>query len=187
MAVSVTGWPKFGMGCILSDVGGCIRLAIAVFPACGEKIGLIALLCQASHFPVFDWLLTSLKCLTQSANILSIATKVYLPCQCGVAPGFFLPRNIARAFGLLALDANAYGHPPYVLIGPPRECAGESCDPPVTGWVKKFTNKFKKHEGTKTNEKRSKTLIMNHCLFQMSFSPTSFFRFTRFSADFTNL
>ena len=50
-----------------------------------EKLGLIALLCQASHFPVFDWLLTSLTYLTQSANILSVTTQVYLPFQCGAA------------------------------------------------------------------------------------------------------
>jgi len=69
-----------------------------------EKLDLIALLCQASHFPVFDWLLTSLKYLTQSANILSIAPQAHLSCQYGVAAGFFLQGNIARAFGLLALD-----------------------------------------------------------------------------------
>jgi len=42
-----------------------------------EKLGLIALLCQASHFPVFDWLSTSLKYLTQSANILSVTQVIY--------------------------------------------------------------------------------------------------------------
>ena len=71
-----------------------------------EKLGLIALLCQASHFPVFDWLLTSLTYLTQSANILSVATLVYLPFQCGAAAWFFSPGCIARAFGLLTLDGN---------------------------------------------------------------------------------
>ena len=72
MAVSVTGWPKVGTSCILSDVGDRIRLAIAVCPAHGGKTGLIALLSQASHFPVFDWFLTSLKYLSQSANKLSV-------------------------------------------------------------------------------------------------------------------
>jgi len=49
MAVSVTGWPKFGMICILSDVGGCTQLVIAVYQHTVGKLGLIALLCQASH------------------------------------------------------------------------------------------------------------------------------------------
>jgi len=43
------------------------------------KLGLIAPLRQASHFPVFDWLSTSLKYLAQSTNILSVATQVDLP------------------------------------------------------------------------------------------------------------
>jgi len=67
-----------------------------------EKLGLTALLCQTSHFPVFDWLPTSLKN-TQSANIFSVATQVNLSFQCGAAAGFFLPRSIACAFGYLAL------------------------------------------------------------------------------------
>ena len=37
MAVCVTGWPKFSMRCIPSDVGGCMRLAIAVRPAYGGQ------------------------------------------------------------------------------------------------------------------------------------------------------
>jgi len=44
-----------------------------------EKLGLIAPLRQASHFPGFDWLSTSLKYLAQSTNILSVATQVDLP------------------------------------------------------------------------------------------------------------
>ena len=36
-AVSVTGCPKFGINCIFSDVGGCIRVAIAVYTAYGGK------------------------------------------------------------------------------------------------------------------------------------------------------
>jgi len=34
-AVSETSWPKFGMICILSDVGDCTQLANAVYPAYG--------------------------------------------------------------------------------------------------------------------------------------------------------
>ena len=128
MTVSVTGWPNFGTSCIPSDVGDCMRLVIAVCPAYGAKLGLIALLCQASHFPVFDWLLTSLKYLSQSANILSVATQVNLSFQCGAAAYFSLPRSIARALGLLALDGNGCGQPLYVLIGPSRECAVGSCE-----------------------------------------------------------
>jgi len=37
MAVCMTGWPKFGMSCIPSDVGDCMRLVIAVCPAYGGK------------------------------------------------------------------------------------------------------------------------------------------------------
>jgi len=46
-----------------------------------EKFGLIAFLCQASHFPVFSWLVITLTYPTQSAtcDILSVATQVYLP------------------------------------------------------------------------------------------------------------
>jgi len=93
-----------------------------------EKLGLIALLYQSSHFPVFDWLSTSLKYLTQSANILSVATQVDLSFQCGVTAGFFLPRSMACAIGLPALDGTGCGQPLYLQIGPPRKCAGGSCD-----------------------------------------------------------
>jgi len=68
-----------------------------------EKLGLIAPLRQASHFPVFDWLSTSLKYLTQSANILRVATQVHLSFQCGAAVGLFLPRSMACAFGGITL------------------------------------------------------------------------------------
>jgi len=87
MAVSVTGWPKFGMSYILSGVGDCIQLAIAVYPAYGAKTWPDCLFVPgfSFHFPVFDWLLTSLKYLTQSANILSVATQVYLSFQCWAA------------------------------------------------------------------------------------------------------
>ena len=44
-----------------------------------EKPGLIAPLCQASHFPVFDWLSTNLKYLAQSSHVLSVDTQVVLP------------------------------------------------------------------------------------------------------------
>jgi len=54
-----------------------------------EKLGLIALLCQASHFLVFDWLVITLTYPTQSANILSVANQVYLPFHRGAAPVFF--------------------------------------------------------------------------------------------------
>jgi len=37
MAVCVTGWPKFGTSCILSDVGDYKRLANTVCLAFGEK------------------------------------------------------------------------------------------------------------------------------------------------------
>jgi len=91
-----------------------------------EKLGLIALLYQASHFPVFDWLFTSLKYLTHSANMLIFATQVYLPCHCGAAARFYFPGGIARAFGPLTLDGNGCRQPLYVFIGPPRGCAGGS-------------------------------------------------------------
>jgi len=66
-----------------------------------EKLGLIALLCQASHFPVFDWLLTSLKYLSQSANMLSVTTQVNLSFQpeCGAAACFFLPSTLHAHLG----------------------------------------------------------------------------------------
>jgi len=64
------------------------------------KLGLIAPLRQASHFPVFYWLSTSLKYLAQSMHILSITTQVDLPFQCGTAVGLFLPSNMACAFWL---------------------------------------------------------------------------------------
>jgi len=59
-----------------------------------EKLGLIAPLRQASHFPVFDWLSTSLKYLAQGMNV---ATQVDLPFQCGTAVGLFLPSSMACA------------------------------------------------------------------------------------------
>ena len=98
-----------------------------------EKLGLIAPLCQASHFPIFDWLSTSLKYLTQSANILSVTTQVDLSFQCGAAVGLssFLLRGMACAFWLPALDGNGCGQPLYLLIGASRKCAGgshEHCD-----------------------------------------------------------
>jgi len=88
MAVCVTGWPKFGMSCIPLDVGDCMRLAIAVRPAYGGKTlpDCPSQRHQVSHFPVFDWLSTSLKYLAHSINILS--TQVDLPFQCGTAVGF---------------------------------------------------------------------------------------------------
>jgi len=85
----VTGRPKFGIICILSDGADCTQLVIAIYPAYGGKLGLIVLLCEASHFPVFDWLVIILTYLTQSANILSVATQVHLPFHCGAAPVFF--------------------------------------------------------------------------------------------------
>ena len=91
-----------------------------------EKLGLIAPLCQASHFPVFDSLSTSLKYLTQSAKILSVATQVDLSFQCGASVGLFLPRSMACAFGLPAFDGNGCGQPLYLLIGASRKCACQS-------------------------------------------------------------
>ena len=73
------------------------------------KFGLIAPLCQASHLSVFDWLSTSLKYLTQSAHVLSVGTQVDLSLTCGTAVGLFLPRSMARAFWLPALDGNGCG------------------------------------------------------------------------------
>jgi len=83
-----------------------MRLEIAVRPAYGSKTWPIALLRQASHFPVFDWLSTSLKYLAHSTNILSVTTQVDLPFQCGTAVGLFHPRNMACAFWLPARDGN---------------------------------------------------------------------------------
>jgi len=54
-----------------------------------EKFGLIAPLCQASHFPVYDWLSTSLKYLAQSSNILSVTTQTF-PSNAGQQLGFFV-------------------------------------------------------------------------------------------------
>jgi len=71
-----------------------------------EKLGLVAPLRQASHFPVFDWLSTSLKYLAQSTNILSVTTQVDLPFQRGAAVGLFLPSSMACAFWLPARDGN---------------------------------------------------------------------------------
>jgi len=53
---------------------------------------------------------------------------VYLPCQCGAASRFCFPGGITCAFGLLALDGGSSGQLLYVLIGPPRGCAGGSCE-----------------------------------------------------------
>jgi len=108
-----------------------MRLVIAVCPAYSAKLGLIAPLCQASHFPVFDWLSTSLKYLAQSSNILSVATQVDLSFQCGTDVGLLIPSSMARAFWLPALDGNGCGEPLYLLIGASRKCAGgshEHCD-----------------------------------------------------------
>jgi len=91
------------------------------------KLGLIALLCQASHFPVFDWLVITLTYPTQSTTIPSVAIQVYLPFHRGASPVFF-PPVIARASGLLALDGNGCGQPLYVFISPPRGCDGGSCE-----------------------------------------------------------
>jgi len=91
-----------------------------------EKLSLIAPLCQASYFPVFDWLSTSLKYLNHSANILSVATQVDLSFRCGAAVGLFLPSSMACAFGLPALDGNGCGQPLYILIGASRKYAGGS-------------------------------------------------------------
>jgi len=45
------------------------------------KLCLIAPLRQASHFPVFDRLSTSLKYFAQSMHVLSVTTQVNLPFQ----------------------------------------------------------------------------------------------------------
>jgi len=66
-----------------------------------EKLGLIALLCQASHFPVFDWLSASLKNLTQSANILSV--RWTCPSNAGQLPGFFFREALHAHLGSLHL------------------------------------------------------------------------------------
>jgi len=71
-----------------------------------EKFGLIAPLRQASHFPVFDGLSTSLKYLAHSTSIFSVATQVDLPFQCGTAVGLFLPSSMACALWLPARDGN---------------------------------------------------------------------------------
>jgi len=55
MAVSVTGWPKFGTSCILSDVGNYKRLVIAVCPAYGDKTCPDCPSVPGSSFPCF-WL-----------------------------------------------------------------------------------------------------------------------------------
>ena len=89
-----------------------------------EKLGLIGLVCQASHFPVLDWLVITLTYPTKSANILSVATHVYLPFHRAAAPVFVPPGCIARASGLLAFDGNGCGQPFYVLVGPPPACVG---------------------------------------------------------------
>ena len=83
-----------------------------------EKLGLISLLCQASHFLVFDWLLTSLKYLTQSVNILSIATQVYLPSQCGVAAGFFFRETLHEHLGSSHLMEMVVGSHCMSLLAP---------------------------------------------------------------------
>jgi len=70
------------------------------------KFGLIASLRQASHFPVFDRLPTSLKYFAQSMHVLSVATQVNLPFQCGTAVGLFLPSSMACALWLPARDGN---------------------------------------------------------------------------------
>jgi hypothetical protein len=70
------------------------------------KFGLIAPLRQASHFPVFDRLSTSLKYFAQSMHVLSVATQVNLPFQCGTAVGLFLPSSMACALWLPARDGN---------------------------------------------------------------------------------
>jgi len=51
------------------------------------ELGLIALLCQSCHLPVFDWLLTSFKYLVQSKNIFSVSTQVYQSIQCEATAG----------------------------------------------------------------------------------------------------
>jgi len=53
---------------------------------------------NASNFSVFDWLLTSLTYLTQSTNILSVATQVYLPFQCGAVARFLFTGPFANLF-----------------------------------------------------------------------------------------
>jgi len=52
------------------------------------KLGLIVPLRQASYFPVFDWVSTSLEYFAQSMHVLSVATQVNLPFHCGAAVGF---------------------------------------------------------------------------------------------------
>jgi len=59
-----------------------------------EKLDLIAPLIgpvrQASHFPVFDWLSTSLKYLAQSSNILSVVSLRWTcPSNAGQLLGLF--------------------------------------------------------------------------------------------------
>jgi len=46
--------------------------------------------------------------------------------KCGAAVGLFLPRSMACAFGLPALDGNGCGQPLYLLIGASRKYAGGS-------------------------------------------------------------
>jgi len=68
-----------------------------------EKLGLIAFLCQASHFPVFDWLVITLTYHTQSAYILSVATQVYLPFHHGTGPVFVFQDTLHAPLGSLHL------------------------------------------------------------------------------------
>jgi len=70
------------------------------------KLGLIVLLRQASHFPVFDWLSANLKYFAQSMHVLSVATQVNLPFQCGTPVGLFLPSSMVCALWLPTRDGN---------------------------------------------------------------------------------
>jgi len=61
-----------------------------------EKLGLIALLCQASYLPVFDWLVITLTYHTQSVNIFVVTTQVFLSFHRGTAPVLFSGMHCMR-------------------------------------------------------------------------------------------
>jgi len=102
IAVSVTGWPKFGTSCILSDVGDYTRLVIAVCQTYGGKTWPDCTSVPGFSISCFDWLPTSLKYFTQSANILSV-TQVDLSFQCRAAAGFFFRDSLHAHLGSLHL------------------------------------------------------------------------------------
>jgi hypothetical protein len=114
MAVCVTDWPImiFGTSCIPSDDGDYMRLVIAVCPASrdgGKTWPGCPSVPGCSFLPVLDWLSTSFKYVTHSANLLSVSTQVDLSFQCGITVGLFLPRSMSPV--LL----------PLVLLFPPEE------------------------------------------------------------------